>query len=250
MDDIRKIDPNISYDVVELPSMGISYENGNKSLRVAHLTASDENILSSQNLIKSNRIVEELLRRKILDKNFDVDDLVEEDKQVVLIFLRNTAFGSDYKLSTIDPKTDKEFEFEVDLSELSFKEFKLTPDTNNEFPFHMEKSNKNITFRFLTKKQENELEEIEKSWGEDGVAPIVTKQLEMMIKSVDGNKDPMNIRNFIQVLPIVDSQKFRKFVSENKPGLDLTRTVTTPSGDTIQTSIGFGVEFFRPFFGI
>jgi hypothetical protein len=30
----------------------------------------------------------------------------------------------------------------------------------------------------------------------------------------------------------------------------LTQTVTTPSGDTIQVEIGFGVEFFRPFYGI
>ena len=40
-----KIDPTISYDVVELPSRGIHYENKKKSLRVSYLTASDENIL-------------------------------------------------------------------------------------------------------------------------------------------------------------------------------------------------------------
>jgi hypothetical protein len=60
----------------------------------------------------------------------------------------------------------------------------------------------------------------------------------------------MNIRNFIDVLPIKDSQDFRKFVKENKPGLDLTQNITTPSGDIIQIEIGFGVEFFRPFYGI
>ena len=41
------IDPTISYDVVELPSRGIYYQNKKKSLRVAYLTASDENILSA-----------------------------------------------------------------------------------------------------------------------------------------------------------------------------------------------------------
>jgi hypothetical protein len=71
-----------------------------------------------------------------------------------------------------------------------------------------------------------------------------------MIKSVGGVKDPMQIRSFIEKMPIKDSQEFRKYVRENKPGLDLTQTVTTPSGDTIQVNIGFGVEFFRPFYGI
>jgi hypothetical protein len=35
--------------VVELPSKGIHYQNKKKSLRVAYLTAADENILSSPN---------------------------------------------------------------------------------------------------------------------------------------------------------------------------------------------------------
>jgi hypothetical protein len=71
-----------------------------------------------------------------------------------------------------------------------------------------------------------------------------------MIKSVGGNKDPMAIRGFIESMPIKDSQDFRKYVEENKPGLDLSQTTTTPSGDTIQIQIGFGVEFFRPFYGL
>ena len=51
-----------------------------------------------------------------------------------------------------------------------------------------------------------------------------------MIRSVEGNKDPMNIRNFVENLPIKDSQEFRKYVSDKKPGIDLTQKTTTPSG--------------------
>jgi hypothetical protein len=72
----------------------------------------------------------------------------------------------------------------------------------------------------------------------------------MMIKSVGGMREAMKIRSFIEMMPIKDSQDFRKFVQDNKPGLDLTQSVTTPSGDTIQVNIGFGVEFFRPFYGL
>jgi hypothetical protein len=126
----------------------------------------------------------------------------------------------------------------------------LPEDSNGEYTYFMEKSKVEVTFKFLTQKQENDLEQIKVSWNGIGVAPIVTKRLEMMIKSVQGNKDPMNIRNFIETLPIKDSQDFQKFVRDNKPGLDLVQTTTTPSGDTIQVNIGFGVEFFRPFYGI
>jgi hypothetical protein len=245
-----RIDPTIAYDVVELPSRGIHYQSKKKSVRVAYLTAVDENILSAQNLIATNGVVDELLRRKVLDREITPEEITEEDKQAILIFLRNTAFGAEYTFYLTDPKTDKEFTSTVDLSELQFKEFNLTPDVNNEFQYHMDKSNVDITFKFLTPKQLKEIDEIEKSWNGIGVAPVVTKQLEMMIKSVSGNKDPMNIRNFIEKLPIKDSQDFRKFVKENKPGINLTRKVMAPSGEEINVEVGFGVEFFRPFYGL
>jgi len=249
MEDYR-IDPTIAYDVVELPTKGIYYKNKKKSVRVAYLTAADENILSSQNLIASGKVVDELLKRKIIDKDLSVDEIVEEDRQAVLIFLRNTAFGSEYTLTANDPKTNEQFSVDVDLSQLKVKDFTLEEDVNGEYPFYMEKSKTNITFQFLTMKQEKEIDEIRKSWNGNGVAPVITKQLEFMIKSVGGNKEQMSIRQFIESMPIKDSQDFRKYVEDNKPGLDLSQTTTTPSGDTIQVQIGFGVEFFRPFYGL
>jgi len=249
MEDLR-IDPSIAYDVVELPSRGIHYANGKKSVRVAYLTASDENILSSPNLIQTNSVVMELLKRKVIDKDINAEEIVEEDKQAILIFLRNTAFGSEYNITLSDPKTDNEFKVVVDLSSLNFKKFELTPDQHGEFTYVMSKSNADITFKFLTQKQENEIKDINKSWNGIGFAPIITKQLEGMIKSVKGNRDPMTIRNFIENLPIKDSQDFRKFVELNKPGLDLSQKAIAPSGEEVQFQLGFGVEFFRPFYGI
>jgi hypothetical protein len=245
-----RIDPTIAYDVVELPSKGIHYSNNKKSVRVAYLTATDENILAAPNIVQTNSIVNELLKRKILDKDINVDDLVDEDIQAILIFLRNTAFGTEYNVTLNDPKTNEDFKITVDLGTLKVKDFKLEPDQNGEYKYYMEKSKVDITFKFLTKKQESDIDEIQKSWNGIGVAPIITKKLEFMIKSVAGNKDMMNIKNFIDRLPIKDSQDFRKFVNENKPGLDLTQTTKAPSGEEIRFTIGFGVEFFRPFYGL
>jgi hypothetical protein len=248
--DNYKIDPTVAYDVIELPSKGIYYTNKKKSIKIAYLTASDENILASPSLVANNGVIDELLKRKILDKDITVDELMDEDKQAILIFLRNTAFGTEYIFSSTDPKTGEPFEYEVDLSTLKIKDFNLVEDSNGEYTYYLEKSKVDVTFKLLTKKQEDEIQKIKDSWNGNGVAPIITKELEFMIKSVGGVKDPMQIRSFIEKMPIKDSQDFRKYVRENKPGLDLTQTVTTPSGDTIQVNIGFGVEFFRPFYGI
>lgn len=245
-----RIDPTIAYDVVELPSRGILYPNGTKSVKVAYLTASDENILSSPNLVATGNVVDELLKRKVLTRDIPIEDMLVQDKQAILIFLRNTAFGSELKLTLKDPKTNQTFEHTVDLSELTYKEFNLKADENGEYPYTMEKSKASITFKFLTEKEEKELDDIASSWNGLGTAPIITKRLEKLIKSVNGNKDPMNIRNFIETLPILDSQNFRKFVAKNKPGVDLTQTVIAPSGEKVVFTIDFGVEFFRPFYGV
>jgi hypothetical protein len=247
--EIYQIDPTIAYDVVELPSKGIFYTNGRKSLRIAYLTAADENILISPNLLQSDGVIDELLKRKILDRDVIIDELVNEDRQAILIFLRNTAFGSEYLLEMVDPKTNEKFNFKLDLSVLKVKEFKLIPDANGEYTYHMNISKKNITFKFLNNTQEKDIDKIRDS-GTTTVAPVTTKRLEMMIKSVEGIRDQMAIYQFIQNLPIKDSQDFRKFANENKPGIDLSVEVIAPSGDKVIGYIDFGVEFFRPFYGV
>jgi hypothetical protein len=238
---MENINPMVAYDVVQLPSQGVHYANGKKSLRVAYLTAADENILMSPNLLQSDSVIDELLKRKILDKELNIEELVDEDRQAILIFLRNTAFGTEYKIDLVDPISKQSFEGVVDLSILKTKDFKLIADSNGEYEFFLNVVKKKVTFKFLTNLQDS---------SKDTIAPLNTKRLEMMIKSVDGTRDQMAIYQFIQNLPIRDSQEFKKYVSENKPGLDLIVEVIAPSGEKVPVLVDFGVEFFRPFYGI
>lgn len=250
MENNIKIDPSISYDVVPLPSQGIHYSSKKKSVRVAYLNASDENILTSPNLLQSDSIIDELLKRKILDKDISIDELVSEDRQAILIFLRNTAFGTEYKVVLTDPKTNEQFESEIDLSVIKTKDLKLVADENGEYPYYLEVSKQPITFKFINNQQENELTRLKNSATGNVIAPVNTKRLEMMIKSIGDTRDAMTIYNFIQTMPIKDSQSFRKFANENKPGLDLIYEVIAPSGEKVPVLVDFGVEFFRPFYGI
>ena len=82
------------------------------------------------------------------------------------------------------------------------------------------------------------------------INPYITKQLEMVVKEIDGVRDPMTLSQTIQIMPIKDSQNIRKVVRENAPELDLNIKVKTPSNQEIGARIAFGVEFFRPFYGL
>jgi hypothetical protein len=80
------------------------------------------------------------------------------------------------------------------------------------------------------------------------IAPKMTKKLEAKIVSINGNTDRLQISQYVQQMPISDSKFIRTYLNEQEPRLDLKKKVTTPSGEEIDVTIDFGVEFFRPFF--
>ena len=239
----------LPYDVVTLPSEGI-FTNNKKSLKVTYLNASDENLLSSQALLGSGKLVDTLIDRKILDKDITAEQLPDCDKEAILIFLRNTAFGSQYTITLVDKKTKEPFETNIDLSVLKTKDINVQLDEKNEFEFYLEKSQKKVKLGFLSPEDEKYLKELDAKYKNDPTTPYMTKQLERMIKEIDGVRDRMTIAQAIQTMPIRDSQHIRKIVRDNAPSLDLTIAVQTPSNETMDFTISLGVEFFRPFYGV
>ena len=240
----------LPYDMVSLPSQGVFYKSQKKAVKITYLNASDENLLATPSLQANGELVNTLLSRKILDKDIDIMEMPECDKEAILIFLRNTAFGSEYTVKLTDPKTEESFETTIDLSVLTTNDIEVELDENNEFDHYLEISKKKVKLSFLTPQDERKLKKIDEENKKSILNPYMTKQLEILVKEIDGVRDPMTIAQFIQTMPIRDSQAIRKIVRENSPSLDLTIPVLTPSNEEINTRITFGVEFFRPFYGI
>jgi hypothetical protein len=240
----------LPYDLVSLPSQGVFYQNSKKSVKVTYLNASDENLLATPSMIGSGELVDSLLTRKILDKDIVVSDMANCDKEAILVFLRNTAFGSEYTVSVTDPKTKNNFETTIDMSILKTKDITIDIDERGEFEHYLEMAKKKCKVTLLSPKHEKDLKQIEETYKDQKISPYMTKQLEMVVREIDGNRDPMTISQFIQTMPIKDSQGIRKAVRKNTPELDLNVKVMTPSNEEIGVKINFGVEFFRPFYGI
>jgi hypothetical protein len=78
--------------------------------------------------------------------------------------------------------------------------------------------------------------------------PKVTLRLQKEIIEVNGITDKGEIAKFIEQMPILDSKYIRNFMDENEPKLDMKRVITAPSGEKLTVNVGFGVDFFRPFF--
>tara|TARA_R110000772_G_scaffold193160_2_gene304050 strand:+ start:495 stop:1244 length:750 start_codon:yes stop_codon:yes gene_type:complete len=239
-------DFNLPHDVVELPSRGKFYANGKSSIKVGYLTAADENSLLGQR--NPENIIQNLLRAKIYEPNMDINGLLDCDVEAILIFLRNTSFGSKYTFTLRDPKTLKEFETSVTLDELSIKKPTIEPDTKGLFEFKLPKSGKNVKCRLLTIGDTQEISKLEDSYPEGVIIPTVTKRLEKTIIEIDGINDKAQIAQLIQSLPIADSKYIRNTMRDAEPRLELERVFTAPSGEKVTSRITFGAEFFRPFF--
>ena len=239
-------DFNLPHDVVELPSRGKFYANGKSSIKVGYLTAADENSLLGQR--NPENIIQNLLRAKIYEPNMDINGLLDCDVEAILIFLRNTSFGSKYTFTLRDPKTLKEFETSVTLDELSIKKPTIEPDTKGLFEFKLPKSGKNVKCRLLTIGDTQEISKLEDSYPEGVIVPTVTKRLEKTIIEIDGINDKAQIAQIIQSLPIADSKYIRSTMRDAEPLLELERVFTAPSGEKVTSRITFGAEFFRPFF--
>jgi hypothetical protein len=93
--------------------------------------------------------------------------------------------------------------------------------------------------------------EIEKqvdAYPQGRTAPKVTWRLAKQIVEMNGSTDKGEIIKFIDQMPIADSKFIKKFMDDNEPKLDMKKTVTTPSGEKLTVNVGFGADFFRPFF--
>lgn len=239
-------DFNLPHDVVSLPSKGKFYKNGKSSVKVGYLTAADENTLLGQR--NPDNIIQNLLRSKIYEPGLDIGTLLDCDVEAILIFLRNTSFGSQYTFSLRDPKTLKNFEASITLEELKTKEPTVLPNEEGLFELTLPKSGKMVKCKLLTIGDTQELSKLQDSYPEGVVAPVITKRLEKQIVEFDGSKDNAEIASAIQILPIADSKYIRNTLRDAEPRLDLERVFTAPSGEKVSSRITFGAEFFRPFF--
>ena len=84
-------------EVVDLPSGGKVYGKdspiSNGKIEIKYMTAKEEDILTSQNLIKKGIVIEKLLESLIVTPGVRVEDLLVGDKNAVMIAARILAYG-------------------------------------------------------------------------------------------------------------------------------------------------------------
>jgi hypothetical protein len=232
-------------ETIELPSKGLLYPEDSElakgTIELKYMTAKEEDILTNQSYIKDGTVIDKLMKSLIVTK-INYSDLLIGDKNAIMIASRVLGYGGKYSFSYLGEKQ------EVDLALVENKELKeeLFNNRVNEFSFTLPHSKNEITFKFLTQKDEQSIERELKGLKkiDKNNTPELTTRLKHMITSVEGKREPKDIRNFVDnYLLAKDSRALREYIRKIQPDVDLT---FFPNEGDDRVNIPIGVNFFWP----
>jgi hypothetical protein len=234
------------WDMVELPSKGKIYPTKKSRIKVAFLTADDENILSNPGLIENGDFIEVLINRKVLEPELRYKNLHTGDKNAIMMWLRKTGYGKDYPV-TLTNQTEngiESFDTVIDLTTVKYKYLDTETDDEGLIEYKLPVSGDVVKFRFLTNGDVDEIEYLES----EGETKLVTITLTKHIVEVNGERN--NISEYVRKMRAGDSRALRNYIREIESGVDMNVTVETPGGESISTFLPITPRFFWPDFGL
>jgi len=237
-------------EVIDLPSEGKVYPKesplSSGKIEIKYMTAKEEDILTSQNLIKKGVVIEKLLDSLILTDGVNSNDLILGDKNATMVAARILAYGPEYPCEITNPETGNQFTHTFNLAECPFK--KLDKDIKgNNFEVELPISKIKITFKILNgqdeKLIEKDLEGLKKIGGD--VSRELTTRLKHTITSVDGNSEQNVIRNFVDNMLSRDSLFLRGEINKVSPDIELEQEIEI-GGEMVKVDIPMTTNFFWP----
>jgi len=224
-------------EFVELPSGGRYYAEDHalykqEMVEIKYMTAKEEDILNSPALLKQGIAIDRLLQSIIVDRNIKVSDLLIGDKNALVVAARISGYGTEYSAKFSCPDCNSREEMEVDLEDS--KQFSgATKDaiehlddievSDGGFPLlTMPKSGHKVEMKFLTSRDETDLEKAEKNREKHKLPPSsLTDMVKRMIRSVNGITESTTISQFVDTMPAMDSKYIRGIYKLINPTMKL-----------------------------
>lgn len=243
-------------DMVTLPSLGKVYPVGTalhnvEQVEVRHLTAADEDILTSRSLLRTGKAIDSLLSNCLVDKSIKPEELLSGDKNAILTYLRVSGYGPEYDVEISCPGCGEDVKHSFDMSTLEMNPLELEPVVvgENRFEFQLP-SGDNVTFKFLNSLEERQISEAQEKIKKATNSPIdknITTRLKHQIVSVNGEADLGFISKYVDAMPVRDSRSFRKHLEVNDPDVIMKQDYTcNMCGVSQEVDIPITVSFFWP----
>jgi hypothetical protein len=247
----KETDPDLmtGYEIIKLPSEGKFYSNGVSEVRVEYMTSKDEDLMTTPSLIESGKMFDALIDRKVKTGGIRSFELLQGDRNAILLFLRSSSYGADYSVSVPDPRTGISFDTVVDLGLLKYKEPEEQPDEFGHYSVFIPMRKKTVKFKLLTTGQDshifNQAEELKKAFNAE-FTEYNTMRLKASVVSINGKIDTDYIGKFIDAMPARDAMTIRRKIVAVSPDVDMRYEFTTKDGFKFFANMSIGIDFFFP----
>jgi len=247
---------SVPRDFVMLPSKGRIYPPDSplhnlEEIEVRHLTAADEDILTSRALLRSGKAIDTMLSNVLLNKSINVNDFISGDKNAILTFLRITGYGPDYDVEVDCPECNETIKHQFDLTKLTMRFLDVDPISagQNRFEFILP-SGIRIEFKLLNSAEDQKIADEQEKLKRTTNSPLeknVTTKYKHQIISVDDKEDQTFINNFVDTMNLRDSRAFRTYLEEVEPDVDMKQDFKCRMcGHSEEVEIPVTVGFFWP----
>ena len=241
-------------ETIDLPSEGKLYPPDSPlasgKVDVKYMTAKEEDILTSTNLIQKGTVIDKLLESLVVTKGVSPDDLFIGDLNAVMVASRILAYGKEYPIQLNCNSCNRKIDHVVDLSALEM----VTPtETAVDAQYTLTlPTGITITFKLLTRGDEkavkvevDAMKKFNSSVESDG-----STRLKYIITSVNGNTDRKVIREFADAMIIRDVRALRDQIKKVSPDVNFDLVVEcSHCGESIQARMPMGANFFWPDLG-
>lgn len=245
-------------EFVELPSKGSYPEghplHGKEVLEMRFMTAKEEDILSSQTLLKKGVAIERMLDSLICDKTIKAQDLLVGDRNALIIAARISGYGANYKTQVSCPSCGTRNHFDFDLTQQTIhqsqenEELNLKKLENGNFTTKMPYSGFSVEFKLLDGKDEQFLTKLASDKKKRKMADtILTDQFKQMIVSIEGHSDRSIVSRYVDNMPTLDSTQLKACYKVASPDVKVSSDFECNScGYSQEMEVPFNTDFFWP----
>lgn len=230
----------IPTEMVSLPSKGLFYPENHplhksETIEIKQMTAKEEDILTSRNLLKKGVALDKLIQSLVVNKQINTDTLTIEDRSAIILAARISAYGSDYKTSVTCPSCNEKSKNNFDLLEKldSIDEMPPSPVTSGGYFMTVLPIAKwEVLCRALNGYDEKALVRYTESKKNvsDGDS-LLLEQLKLMVVAINGVTDKEAINVALTNMPARDAKHLRTTYSQTVKGVDMRHSFSCEKCD-------------------
>lgn len=252
----------IPTEFVSLPSKGLFYPEGHplhkvESVEIKYMTAQEEDMLTSESLIKKGVAIDRVLKSVLVDKSIPLGDLLVADKNALVAGTRITGYGPEYETTVTCPscKAEVEHEFNLDISDYEdsdplapLRELGLQLTDNKTIVIELPLSKRMVECRLLTGRDQEKIGvvKVRKTKGAT-IETNTTDMLKRLVVAVDGDEDRFAVTAFVKTMPARDSKYLRSVVDKISPVHRFESEFQCEScGMTADVEVPLSIRFFWP----